>query len=322
MRVLITGSSGFLGSHWLRHFADTDHDIWTIDLNPSPYGIPGDIGDMVEWLDGFDEQVDRVYHFASPVGGRMKIELDPLYNADALRLDQAIFRWARDHAQTLIYPSSSAVYPVFAQDIDSRFGPLNEAMVDVREDRWGRPDELYGFTKLAGEVLAWTAARYGLRTLVIRPFSGYGPGQSFDYPVPSIARRAVLREDPIVIWGSGTQIRDFVHVQDIIGATEARLAAGIEPHHKSGGAVAVMNIASGVATSFRTVARICAELVGYQPLITNDESKPQGVALRHGDDRIMASYYPQKLIGLRDGLDTVVKDVLDRIERGLDGRTH
>ena len=131
MKILITGSSGFLGSHFIHHFAGIeDVDIWTVDINPSYLGLPGDVMDMVEWLDGFDEQVDRVYHFASPVGGRMKIELDPMYNADALRLDQAIFRWAVEHATTLIYPSSSAVYPVIAQKEGSQFGPLGEELVD------------------------------------------------------------------------------------------------------------------------------------------------------------------------------------------------
>lgn len=316
MKILITGSSGFLGSHFIHHFAGfEDVDIWTVDINPSYLGLPGDVMDMVEWLDGFDEQVDRVYHFASPVGGRMKIELDPMYNADALRLDQAIFRWAVEHATTLIYPSSSAVYPVIAQKEGSLFGPLGEDLVDVRQDTWGRPDELYGLSKLVGENLAWTAARYGLHTLVIRPFSGYGPGQSFDYPVPSIARRAALREDPLVIWGSGSQCRDFVHVNDIVGATEARLAAGVE-------GVQVMNIASGTPTSFRTVARICAEIVGYSPAIESDESRPQGVALRFGKNDEMASFYPQELISLRAGLENVIADVRNRIEAQETGGPH
>lgn len=310
MKVLITGSSGFLGSHYIRHFSQfgDDVEIWTVDIAPHPDGLPSENQDMVEWLADFDVDVDRVYHFASPVGGRMKIELDPMYNADALRLDQAIFRWAVKHAKLLIYPSSSAVYPVSVQGEGSYHGPMNELLVDVRGDNWGRPDELYGLSKLVGENLAWTAARYGLATLVIRPFSGYGPGQSFDYPVPSIARRAILREDPLVIWGSGTQVRDFVHVSDVIGATEARIDAGVA-------GVAVMNIASSVGVPFTRLARKFADLVGYQPLIESDGGRPQGVSMRIGDNRLMATYYPRKLVTLSEGLATVLEDVSARIQR-------
>src|SRR6476660_5441314 len=83
VRILITGASGFLGSWFLNHFikADEPNEIWYMDIQPHPAGLPVDQIDMVDYLKDFDEDVDLVFHFAAPVGGRMKIEHDPMYNA-------------------------------------------------------------------------------------------------------------------------------------------------------------------------------------------------------------------------------------------------
>lgn len=171
----------------------------------------------------------------------------------------------------------------------------------MNRPEWFAPDEMYGFTKLVGEFLAWKAAPYGLNSLCLRPFSGYGEEQSLEYPVPSIALRAANREDPLTIWGSGEQTRDFIHISDLVGATIARLDAGVEGYVS-------MNIGSGEATSFRTVAGILADLAGYSPVITSDESKPQGVLNRWSDNQLMLHYY-QPRVDLREGLGRVLEYV-------------
>ena len=307
--VLITGASGFLGTHFLDWFmrSPDDYDLWPMDIKPHPRGIPYDLMDMGQWLEDFNVDVDLVIHMAAPVGGREKIEGDPLYNADSLRLDSLLFRWAIKHAKTVLFPSSSAVYGTSLQGDDA--SPLYEEQFNPSNDLWWAPDEMYGFTKMAGERLAWSAAKYGLNTLCIRPFSGYGEGQSFEYPTPSIARRALHLEDPIEVWGPGTQTRDFVHVDDLIAITMARLSAGVLGYQS-------MNIGSGTETSFNDIARICAELVAtnphanilerpYQPRIVNLGDKPMGVHRRYADTSIQDQYLHPK-IKLREGLARVL----------------
>ena len=296
--VLITGASGFLGSHFLDWFirSDDDFDLWPMDIKLHPAGLPYDLQDMELWLEDFDIDVDLAIHMAAPVGGREKIEGDPLYNADSLRLDSVFFRWAVKHAKTVVYPSSSAVYGTQLQGTDAH--SLHEGMFNAQDPTWLAPDEMYGFTKLAGERLAWAAAKYGLNTLVVRPFSGYGEGQSFEYPVPSIARRAMRREDPIEVWGPGTQKRDFVYVTDLISATMARLEQPVEGYE-------TMNIGSGFPVSFNDVARICAEIVGYEPEIRNLADKPMGVFNRFADTGRMRRYYEPE-VRLREGLERVI----------------
>lgn len=310
MRVLVTGAAGFLGREFAsRHLEDGDAVVGVDDMsNPYSYwALPATSRlelDLAEYLAGEVAPFDLAYHFAAPVGGRVKIEGDPLFNADSLRLDSAFFRWAVTHVGTAVYPSSSAVYGVSLQEGSGR--QLQEGMFHPANPNWFAPDEMYGFTKLAGEVLAWKSAAYGLNTLCIRPFSGYGEGQSSEYPVPSILERARRREDPLVVWGTGEQKRDFIHVSDLVGATIARLRAGVDGYQS-------MNIGSGFAVSFNDIARAAAKLVGYEPTIQNDEGKPQGVDSRFCDPSRMQMVY-QPTVSLSDGLGRVLRylDAQDR----------
>jgi nucleoside-diphosphate-sugar epimerase len=242
---------------------------------------------------------DIAYHFAAPVGGREKIEGDPLFNADSLRLDSMFFRWAVGRVGIVVYPSSSAVYPAALQDGWGTM--LSEDMVHPGNAQWGAPDEMYGFTKFAGEMLAWKAAIYGVNTLCIRPFSGYGEGQSMEYPVPSILARAKAREHPLTVWGTGLQQRDFIHVSDIVGATVSRLDAGVHGYQS-------MNISSGIGTTFNSIATRAMALVGYSGAIRNDTGKPSGVSTRRGDPSRMLRYYSPD-VSLNDGLARVLKSL-------------
>jgi UDP-glucose 4-epimerase len=305
--ILVTGAAGFLGRAFVRHHLEagdtvlgvddlsSEHAFWSEEL-PAENRVELDSASFVHGSSG---PFDIAYHFAAPVGGRLKIEGDPLFNADSLRLDVEFFRWAIGKVGVAVFPSSSAVYGVQFQVGDGEV--LEEPMFHPGSKTWPAPDEMYGFSKLVGEKLAFTAEKYGLNTLCIRPFSGYGEGQSLEYPVPSIAQRVVRHEDPVVIWGSGSQSRDFVHVDDLVGATVARVAAGVRGYQS-------MNIASGTATTFNEVARIMAQLERYEPEIVNDATKPEGVHSRFGDTSQMAKYYEPK-VGLVQGMGRVLEYV-------------
>lgn len=313
MKVLVTGGAGFLGRHFVQaHLADHDQVVSIDDFSGTDVAtVPQDVldvterWDVIEWFRDAGDGFDLAYHFAAPVGGRMKIEGDPMFNAHSLGIDEAFFRYAIEHVNRAVYPSSSAVYGRALQS-DTDAGALQEGMFNPQNPNWFAPDEMYGFTKLAGEMLAWKAAAYGLNTLCIRPFSGYGEGQSFDYPVPSIARRALLREDPLTIWGSGQQSRDFIHVDDLVAGTRKRLEYPVKGYDS-------LNLGTGWAVTFRTVAEICAEIVGYAPSIVTDETKPEGVKKRWSDMGRM-SFYHEPRVHLRAGLARVLADVESRLE--------
>ena len=159
-----------------------------------------------------------VFHFAAIVGGRAKIDGDPMMVALDLSIDAEFFYWVcRQKPERVLYPSSSAAYPVNLQT-DTNAIALSEADIDF--NNMGQPDMTYGWSKLTGEYLAKIAAQYyGLKVTCIRPFSGYGEDQDLTYPVPAIAARAANKENPFEVWGSGKQGRDFVHIDDVLDCT-------------------------------------------------------------------------------------------------------
>jgi nucleoside-diphosphate-sugar epimerase len=287
-RALVSGGSGFLGRHLVRALQgryEVVDVVDVVDLRATTTGGAGslhlgDVRDVLPTMPAYD----AVFHLAATVGGRAGIEDGPLGVASNLAVDLAFFEYvARTRPAHAAYMSSSAVYPsapgVPVQD------RLREESVDVLSAVVGRPDGTYGWVKLTGEHLADVVrTRFGVPIACYRPFTVYGPEQCLDYPVPAIVARAIAREEPLTLWGSGKQQRDFVYVDDAI-------AAILATHDRADGAV---NICTGISTSFGELATIAARAVGYSPEIVGDPSKPAGVAARIGcPERLSEWFTPQ-----------------------------
>jgi UDP-glucose 4-epimerase len=245
-----------------------------------------------------------VFHFAAIVGGRSKIDGDPIMVALDLSIDAEFFYWISRHKpERVLYPSSSAAYPVSLQT-ESNQVQLKETDIDF--NNMGQPDMTYGWTKLTGEFLAMiTAKHYGVNITCIRPFSGYGEDQDFSYPVPAIARRAVLKENPFEVWGTGYQGRDFVHIDDVI---DCILIAMAEIHDGS-----AINIGMGKLTNFREIIKLFCEFAGYEPEIKPLLDKPVGVHSRYCNmDFVKKTLGWEAKISIREGMERVYKAVKEK----------
>lgn len=250
-----------------------------------------------------------VYHYAAIVGGRAKIEGDPMMVALDLSIDAEFFYWICLHKpDRVLYPSSSAAYPISLQTNKDAIA-LREPDIDFKKNL-GTPDMTYGWSKLTGEFLAQiAAAHYGVSVVCIRPFSGYGEDQDLSYPVPAIAARAAKKENPFEVWGSGKQGRDFVHIDDILDFIQILM------DNVSDGSA--YNIGSGKLTSFLDLIKVFTKFAGYNPDIKPLLDKPVGVHSRYSD----MSYVKEKFnwmpkISLEEGMKRVYDAAVERMKRG------
>lgn len=289
MRVLITGHRGFVGRHLNHAFRERGDTVCGIDI------LCGD--DALDFFRGpWEHGFDLAIHCAAVIGGRTGIDGTPLAVATNLALDAWFFRWLQQYRiPRAVYFSSSAAYPVDLQSDHARPHALRERDIATgRRANIGRPDATYGWAKLTGEMLAEHARADGCRVLVARPFSGYGSDQSCDYPFPSFIRRAVLREDPFEIWGDGRQVRDWVHIDDVVGATLALLDADDD---------GPVNIGTGRAVTFNDLAELVIGAVGdgYRPEIKHLPGQPTGVAYRVADPTRLYRHYRPRM-SLEEGI--------------------
>ncbi len=339
VRTLVTGGCGFVGRHVVMKALELGHEVWVVDdlstgqhpqkwLNQTrtkvflcdcrawfkketvtegksftDHGLP--------WVSINESAVpyfDNVFHLAAVVGGRVKIEGDPMAVAQDLSIDADFWSWAvRNKPARILYASSSAAYPIDLQGPGAQ--PLQEEMLEDPLVR-PQPDTTYGWSKLTGEYLAKIAAsHYHLSVACVRPFSGYGGDQDESYPVPAIAARAARHEDPLTIWGPGNQGRDFVHIDDCVDV----MFKAIEVI-RDGSAV---NIGSGVLTTFAHVAGIFASLAGYIPNISCQPSMPTGVHSRYCDNSRMKAMMGRGLkVSLEEGFKRVYDEAVRRQSEG------
>lgn len=275
MKILITGDAGFVGRAFHRYFDGKGHDIVGVDI---VNGL-----DARDFFRTDDTQFDLVIHLAAVVGGRKKIEGEPLSLAVDLAIDAEMFGWSlRTKPKRVVYFSSSAAYPI---ELQGHKWPVALCENDIDLEHIANPDLTYGWAKLTGEMLATHARNEGLKVSVFRPFSGYGADQDLDYPFPTFIQRAVNRQSPFQVWGDGHQVRDFIHIDDIVGAVMAGIDADID----------VVNLCTGRPTSFNDLAQICMDLMGYDAPIEHLTAEPVGVHYRVGNPRKMFEFYEPKI---------------------------
>lgn len=292
MKVLVTGYKGFVGDYFCRKYAWKGWEVSGVDI--------ADGVDIRDFFKTDDTRYDLVIHLAAVVGGRATIDGDPLKVAVDLSIDAEMANWAlRTKPGRVVYFSSSAAYPIKHQKSLEDKTALAEYMMDFNALDLGVPDMTYGWAKLTGEFLMEYLRKEGIPVSIFRPFSGYGTNQSLDYPFPSFIKRALDKVEKFEIWGTGEQVRDFIHIRDIVDAVTVAVEAEID---------GPVNLGSGVGTSFNELAEFVCKIARIEPEFVHLETAPVGVMYRVADVTQMSSFYTPK-ISLQEGIEMALKGI-------------
>jgi len=241
---------------------------------------------------------EYVFLAAAKVGG---IHANNTYPAQFLLenlqiQDNVIDAAYRHGAAKLTFLGSSCIYPKLApQPIreDSLLtGPLEPT------------NEWYAIAKIAGIKLCQAYRRqYGFNAISLMPTNLYGPGDNFDlqnsHVLPALIRKfheARLRGDrQVVMWGTGTPRREFLHVDDMAEAT-VHLTETYDGED-------IVNVGVGEDVSIRELAELVKDITGFQGEIVNDASKPDGTPRKLLDVARLHALGWRARIGLREGIE-------------------
>jgi UDP-glucuronate 4-epimerase len=259
--VLITGVAGFVGSALARRLVVDGEEVVGVDCLTDYYDpslkkdnlstIPADGFSFVSEdvntadLDSLLAGVSVVFHEAGQPGVRKSWGEDFATYVDAnvlatQRLLEAARR-SRD-LQRLVYASSSSVYG-------------NALSYPTTENDVPRPHSPYGVTKLAAEHLcSLYASNFGVPTVSLRYFTVYGPGQRPDMAFNRFIR-ATLAGEPIEVFGTGEQVRDFTFVDDVVDANLRAAAHDVRPG-------SMYNVSGGTSISVNEVLDVLSDIAG------------------------------------------------------------
>jgi GDP-L-fucose synthase len=244
-----------------------------------------------------EERPKYVFLAAAKVGG---IWANATYPADFIRDNlqiqvNVIDAGYRYGIKKLVFFGSSCIYPKHApQPLKEEYlltGPLEPT------------NEAYAVAKIAGlKMLQAYRRQYGFCGICLMPTNLYGPGDNFDpqtsHVVPALIRRfheaKVRAQRQVVVWGTGTPRREFLHVDDLADA-----AVFLMRHYDDERPI---NVGVGEDVSVRELAELVAEVVGYQGEIVFDPSKPDGTPRKLLDVSRLHRLGWRPAIGLREGL--------------------
>ena len=295
MKFVVTGGIGFIGSYIVKHLLTHNHEVIVVDDFSRG---------RLENLAGFEEQVnlqkldildfnslkdvvngsDGIFHQAALTSVPESFIQKEKYHSVNVVGTENIFKLAKEFSIKVVYASSSSVYG-------------NTTSIPITENFERKPINPYGITKLDDEKLAKKYHDLGVSIIGLRYFNVYGIGQTNDYAgvITKFYDNIQADESPI-IFGNGSQTRDFISVEDVVKANLLSMQSDTDFTH--------LNIGTGITTSIKELANLMIKLSG-KPLETKFDKLPQGdIKESQADVRIAKKMINWSYeISLQDGLE-------------------
>jgi len=253
MNFAVTGGAGFIGSHLVKHLVSQGYSIKVIDnLFRGKMKNLEEIKNKIEFLkiDILDynnlkkelKNIDGVFHQAALTSVPESYVKEEEYKLVNVIGTENIFKIAKEYGLKVVYASSSSVYG-------------NTEQLPIKENTERKPVNPYGLTKLEDELLAEKYYKLGTKILGLRYFNVFGKGQTLDYAgVITKFLENISNDKPPVIFGDGSQSRDFIFVKDVAKATLAAMLSSVD-----GG---FFNIGSGKIVTIKELAKLMIKISG------------------------------------------------------------
>ena len=250
MSTLVTGGAGFIGSNLVEELLAAGEDVIVLDNmhTGSPGNLEGLKGSLklikmsCNDLPGLDLHPEKIYHLGIPSSSPM-YKSNPYLVGEAINGFTAVFELAKKCGARVVYASSSSLY--------------NGLVPPHREDMTIRVSDYYTEARLAMERIAELyRGLYGISSAGMRFFSVYGPKEEAKKQYANMVSQfmwQMQKNETPVIFGDGTQTRDFTNVRDLVRAL--RLAMQSDYH-------GILNVGTGKAYSFNDVIEVLNQQLG------------------------------------------------------------
>ena len=299
MRFVVTGGAGFVGSHLVKHLLKNDHDVIVIDnLHTGKKENLGSVIDKIEFqeldirnhesMKNILKNIDGVFHQAALTVVQDSFSNSKEYHDVNVQGTENIFKLSIENKFKVVYASSSSIYG-------------HKQKMPIEESVERKPINPYGQTKLECEHLFEKYSKLGGSIIGLRYFNIFGKGQTIEYAgvITKFIERLKEGKAPI-IFGKGSQIRDFIYVNDVVKANLMAMNC-----NKSN---LLVNIGSGEAISVLELANIMIKKseLELSPIFT--EALQGDIEKSHADIRLAKRSFGWKPeIRIQEWLEEIIK---------------
>ncbi|WP_319518094.1 GDP-L-fucose synthase [uncultured Martelella sp.] len=291
-RIWVAGHRGMVGGALVRRLQSEDCEIITARR---------DVVDLVDQkaVRAFmlETRPDALIVAAAKVGGILANDTRPVdFLYDNLMIEANLIHAAHEaDVERILFLGSSCIYPKMAPQ------PMNED--SLLTGPLEPTNEWYAIAKIAGIKLCQAYRKqYDRDWISAMPTNLYGPGDNYDlqssHVLPALLRKfheaKVSGQKEVVVWGSGTPLREFLHCDDLADALVFLLKEYSGYEH--------INVGSGVEVTIRELAETIADVVGYEATLTFDSTKPDGTPRKLMDSGRLNAMGWNNVRSLKDGL--------------------
>jgi GDP-L-fucose synthase len=302
-RIFLAGHRGMVGAAVMRRLARENVEILTTPRETVDLREQAQVRAYVE-----RERPDAVILAAAKVGGILANDSFPAdFLGDNLAIETNVIAEAhRIGVGRLVFLGSSCIYPKFAVQPITEDALLTGALEPTNV--W------YAVAKIAGIKLCQAYRRqHGRHYISVMPCNLYGPNDNFDlatsHVLPALIRKLheakQAGKSEAAVWGSGTPLREFLHVDDLADAIVFLLDKYDDARP--------INCGAGIDLSIRELAENIARIVGFEGRLVFDRSKPDGTPRKLMDSSRMAALGWKPSIGLDEGIADTYRWFLERM---------